>query len=87
MSLTRFAIALLVTFPASATWVVAQRDAPPAAARAVYIDDEVHEVGSRTGDIKPKDLKKRLAILLDAKAPRNYREMARAALEAAPKCK
>ena len=41
MSLTRFAIALLVTFPASATWVVAQRDAPPpAAARAVYIDGE-----------------------------------------------
>ena len=40
MSLTRFAIALLVTFLASATWVVAQRDAPPAAARAVYIDGE-----------------------------------------------
>ena len=40
MSLTRFAIALLVTFPASATWVVAQRDAAPPAARAVYIDGE-----------------------------------------------
>ena len=38
MPLTRLAIALLVTFPASATGVVAQRDAPPAAPRAVYID-------------------------------------------------
>jgi hypothetical protein len=40
MSLTRFAIALLVTFPASATWGVAQRDELPAATRAVYIDSE-----------------------------------------------
>ena len=40
MSLACFAIALLVTSLASATSVVAQRDAPPAAARAVYIDGE-----------------------------------------------
>ena len=40
MCLTRFAIALLVAFPTSATWVVAQRDASPAAPRAVYIDGE-----------------------------------------------
>ncbi|UQA54782.1 HEAT repeat domain-containing protein [Polyangium aurulentum] len=38
------------------------------------------------GDIKPKDLQKRLAPLLGEKAPRNVREMARAALEAQPKC-
>jgi hypothetical protein len=38
------------------------------------------------GDLKPKDLQKRLAPLLGKKAPRNVREMARAALEAPPRC-
>ncbi len=39
------------------------------------------------GDVKPKDLAKRLAPLLDPKAPRNVREAARAALEAPSGCK
>ncbi|MBK9266407.1 MAG: HEAT repeat domain-containing protein [Polyangiaceae bacterium] len=39
------------------------------------------------GDVKPKDLAKRLAPLLDPKAPRNVREAARAALETQSGCK
>jgi HEAT repeat protein len=39
------------------------------------------------GDLKPKDLAKRLAPLLDPKAPRNVREAARAAFEAPSECK
>lgn len=39
------------------------------------------------GDVKPKDLAKRLAPLLDPKAPRNVREAARAAFEAPSICK
>ncbi len=39
------------------------------------------------GDVKPKDLAKRLAPLLDSKMPRNVREAAKAALEAEPACK
>ena len=39
------------------------------------------------GDVKPKDLAKRLAPLLDPKAPRNVREAARAALEVQSGCK
>ncbi|TKD01670.1 HEAT repeat domain-containing protein [Polyangium fumosum] len=39
------------------------------------------------GDIKPQDLRARLAPLLDPKVPRNVRELARAALEATSKCK
>lgn len=39
------------------------------------------------GDIKPQDLRARLAPLLDPKVPRNVRELARAALEAPSKCK
>lgn len=39
------------------------------------------------GDVKPKDLAKRLAPLLDPKAPRNVREAAKAALEVQSQCK
>lgn len=39
------------------------------------------------GDIKPKDLAKRLAPLLDPKTPRNVREAVRAALEVQSECK
>ena len=62
------------------------------AQRVAYaVDDSERTVGAAAiaalGDVKPKDLAKRLAVLLDERAPRNYREMAKAALEAAPKCK
>jgi HEAT repeat protein len=39
------------------------------------------------GDVKPKDLAKRLAPLLGPKSPRNVREAARAALEVQSQCK
>lgn len=39
------------------------------------------------GDVKPKDLAKRLAPLLDPKTPRNVREAVRAALEVQSECK
>lgn len=39
------------------------------------------------GDVKPKDLAKRLAPLLDPKVPRNVRDTAKAALEAPSTCK
>lgn len=62
------------------------------AQRVAYaVDDSERTVGAAAiaalGDVKPKDLAKRLAVLLDERAPRSYREMARAALEAEPKCK
>jgi len=39
------------------------------------------------GDVKPKDLAKRLAPLLDPKTPRNVREAVRAALDVQSECK
>lgn len=39
------------------------------------------------GDVKPKDLAKRLAPMLDPRSPRNVREAARAALDAPSGCK